>query len=94
MRAMRDFGRFVSDLNQGLDEVMGTIDRMQKLYRSFRDLIPVWQQLTGWLQRQEMATTSMSRPVRHVCSRCGRKCRPARRRTGKRKTRTDRMVFW
>lgn len=63
---MREFGRIVSDLNHGLDEVMGTIDRMQKLYRSFQDLIPVWQQLAGWLREQEMATTSMMRPVRRA----------------------------
>lgn len=87
---MADFGRIVSDLNQGLDEVMGTIQRMQKLYRSFQDLMPIWQELSGWLQRQEMATTSMTGPARRAGSRRCRTCGSARRRagTGRKRRRT------
>lgn len=84
---MRDFGRIVSDLNQGLDEVMGTIDRMQKLYRTFQDLMPIWQEMSGWFQRQEMATTSMTRPVRRAAVPHRRKHEPVRRRRKKGKRR-------
>lgn len=80
---MRDFGRIVGDLNQGLDEVMGTIDRMQKLYRTFQDLRPIWQELSGLLQQQETAMTSVAGPIRRAAPRRRRKSGSARRRTGK-----------
>jgi hypothetical protein len=90
---MREFGRIVSDLNQGLDQVMGTIDRMQKLYRSFQDLMPIWQQLSGWLQRQEMATTSMSGPIRRAGPPRRRKAAHVRRRPGKARKRRK-IIFY
>jgi len=90
---MREFGRIVSDLNQGLDQVMGTIDRMQKLYRSFQDLMPIWQEFSGWLQRQQMATTSMSRPVRRAGPPRRRRTAHVRRTTGKARKRR-RIIFY
>lgn len=91
---MRDFGRIVGDLNQGLDEVMGTIDRMQKLYRTFQDLRPIWQELSGLLQQQETAMTSMAGPVRRAAPQRRRKSGSARRGSGQRRRRRRSFDRW